>query len=234
MSDWIKSVTRWPTNAALIADVAQLFPQLRGQVLDLTYGRGAWWAKMRPQHLAGVDLVNKGLPDHPVKDRWRVTPDLFTVADFRDLGTGMPDGTWPVVAYDPPYEPISEKQAASSTLDGFHDAYGIGARAGIPDISKPELLEQVVRDGLREAVRVCTVGGLILFKCAPYNYSATHYPAEIEHVAWALTSLPVKVAARFIMFNNGRAQPAGRRQKNALNNYSTMTVFRKTENDDDR
>ena len=81
--DLVLAATRWPTNAAMIADVATL-GYLEGPVLDPTWGSGTWWNIWRPDTL--------------------VAHDLYTLdgVDFRRLP--HPDGLFNAVAFDPPYK----------------------------------------------------------------------------------------------------------------------------------
>jgi hypothetical protein len=98
------------TNGVLIAKVAQL-GYLGGPedtVLDLTYGRGGWWTRHRPDRL-----------------------DVFD-GDFTD--TGKADDSVPVVCLDPPY--ISTGTKATSTIPDFYDRYGVGELSGWQAIRK--------------------------------------------------------------------------------------------------
>ena len=47
--DTIYSTQAWPTNAAMIADVARLgYLKDTDVILDPTYGKGAWWRVWAP------------------------------------------------------------------------------------------------------------------------------------------------------------------------------------------
>ena len=81
-------------NADLLAAIAPLY--LHGRtVLDVTYGRGRWWTKYRPESLVFHDLAIDGV-------------------DFTDLP--YEDKTFDVVCYDPPYQHGS----STSTFDHQH------------------------------------------------------------------------------------------------------------------
>jgi hypothetical protein len=95
------------TNGVLIAAAARL-GYLDGPVLDLTYGRGAWWTVYRPHELIIFD------------------------GDFTD--TDMVDNCCPVICFDPPY--ISTGTRATSTIPDFYDRYGIGELSGWQAIRK--------------------------------------------------------------------------------------------------
>jgi hypothetical protein len=89
------------SNGALMAAVARL-GYLPGPVLDLTYGRGLWWTRFRPDEL----IIGHG--------------------DFRDRPEV--DGSVPVVCFDPPY--ISTGNRETSSVDEFYDRYGLGDAPG--------------------------------------------------------------------------------------------------------
>jgi hypothetical protein len=105
----VSSVIRG-SNGVLIAKVAQLgyLGPPDGAVLDLTYGRGAWWTRYRPGEL------------------------LIFTGDFTD--TGIANSTCPVICYDPPY--ISTGTKATSTIPDFYDRYGVGELSGWQAIRK--------------------------------------------------------------------------------------------------
>ena len=81
---------RWKNNAEMIAEVMTMWHPRphRGLVVDVTYGRGNWWKVWGdPDVRHGLDLAGTGEFDDGV--------------DFRRLPE--PDGTFGVVAYDPPF-----------------------------------------------------------------------------------------------------------------------------------
>lgn len=89
------------SNGVLIAAVARL-GYLDGPILDLTYGRGAWWTRYRPAELTVFD------------------------GDFTD--TGLADNSVPIICYDPPY--ISTGTKETSSIPDFYDRYGVGDHPG--------------------------------------------------------------------------------------------------------
>lgn len=86
----------WPTNAEMIEQVARL-GYLNGRVLDLTYGRGKWWTKWRPDEL-----------------------DPY-VGNF--LNTNYRDELFDAVTYDPPY--VCPGGRSTTGLPDFFDRYGL-------------------------------------------------------------------------------------------------------------
>jgi hypothetical protein len=91
-----------------LAAVARL-GYLNGPVLDLTYGRGAWWTVYEPRDLT-----------------------TFVAGDFTDTGFG--DGSARIICFDPPY--ISTGTRTKSTIPDFYDRYGIGELSGWSAIRK--------------------------------------------------------------------------------------------------
>jgi hypothetical protein len=95
------------SNGVLIAAVARL-GYLNGPVLDLTFGRGAWWTRYQPNELTEY------------------------VGDF--TATGIVAGSVPVICYDPPY--ISTGSRATSSIPDFYDRYGVGEFSGWQAVRK--------------------------------------------------------------------------------------------------
>lgn len=99
----ILAVHNWKTNAELIRDVASLYLDPTMEAVDLTYGRGNWWTKWKPNNLVMHD---------------KYTGDGV---DFCNLPEA--DGTYDLVAYDAPY-----KLNGTPELGDFDDRYGTDKR----------------------------------------------------------------------------------------------------------
>jgi len=92
------------SNGVLIATVERL-GYLGGPtstVLDMTYGRGLWWTRYRPNCL------------------------IIGAGDFRDRPEV--DDSVDVVCFDPPY--ISTGNRETSSVDEFYDRFGLGELKG--------------------------------------------------------------------------------------------------------
>jgi tRNA G10 N-methylase Trm11 len=194
----------WPTNAELIEAVATLYIKPEDQVLDMTYGRGTWWKKYRPEKLLTNDL------------------DESTMAnfhdDFRDLG--WKNDSFDVVAFDPPYVSVGGRK--TSTLGDYHARYGL-----VDAPTTPEGVQRLIGAGLAEAHRVLKPKGVALVKCQDYitsgrYWAGTHYTLEDAE------SLGFVIEDRFEhLAKSPRPQPPGRRQVHARRNLSTLIVLRK-------
>ena len=173
----ILAVHEWPTNAELIADVAQLYIKPDDEVLDLTYGRGIWWRKYRPERLwamceqGGFTLSPEGPVD--VAPDFRYLPD-----EWRDK--------FDVVAFDPPY--ISIGGRATSTIDDFNDGYGL-----LEAMRTPRDLHLYNINGLEQASIVTAPGGLILVKCMAYVSSGALQPVPMWIFEYATTEMGLKL-----------------------------------------
>lgn len=191
----ILAATSWPTNADLIADVARLYFAEVETVLDVTYGRGAWWTKYHPKVLLAHDLYN------------------LDGVDFRDL----PEATdaVEVIAYDPPYVSMGGRE--TSTLPDMTDRYGM-----LNAPRSPLELRAYIRDGLEECARVSS--HLILVKCQDYISSGRYQPAT-HWLLEDAGKLGLEILDRFEHITRPRPQPPGRRQVHARRNLSTLFVL---------
>lgn len=126
------------TNADLIASIAPLY--LTGSVLDVTYGRGKWWDRYRPDDFTFSDLE--------------------TGVDFRALPHD--DGSFDAVCFDPPYVPAGGKRLTGQTRDemNFRSSYGLDVPRG------HEALLDLIVAGLAECSRVKR--RWLLVKCSDY------------------------------------------------------------------
>jgi len=113
------------TNARLMED-CQALGYLPGTILDLTYGKGAFWKTLPDLDVLGNDLdTSKGAIHF----------------DFRAMP--MPDSTFETVVFDPPY-----RAGGTPTTAAFDDAYGLDR------VMSPSYVEGLIREGAAEAVRL--------------------------------------------------------------------------------
>lgn len=124
------------SNADVIETIAPLY--LTGSVCDLTYGRGMWWRRFRPDPFVMHDIdTTKG-----------------DGVDFRHLPEA--DGTYDAVTFDPPY--IAPGGLSTSTVPEYRDGFGLDQRS-------TSSLWLLIGAGLYEAARVTKRGGFVLAKC---------------------------------------------------------------------
>lgn len=183
----------WPTNGHLIEDVAHLYPP--GRTLDLTYGRGGFWTRYRPDQLVTNDL-------NPLTDT------LYGY-DFRDVN--LPDNEFDTVVFDPPY-----KLSGTPALGDFD------ARYGIDEATDWQHRMRLIRDGFCEAMRLAD--RMVWAKCqdqvvsGKVRWQTFMLQSAAKDAGWELCD-------RFDMLGGGRPQPSGRRQVHARGRPSTLLVF---------
>lgn len=136
----ILAATAWPSNAELIEAVAEVgYLRREWETLDLTYGKGTFWKRWRPDILVTNDLYPQYGHGAEVQNQhdFRYTPWLPL--------------SFEVVVFDPPY-----KLKGTST-DNVDERYGINEYLSISE------RHYLMVEGLREASRLTR--RYVLAKC---------------------------------------------------------------------
>lgn len=178
MPGTVQSVVRCQDNGALIAAVAQLWIHEADLVVDVTYGRGLFWTKCRPCHLAVHDLALDGV-------------------DFRQLPEA--DRSVDVVVFDPPYIPQGGR--TTSGLPDFLDRYGL---FDVP--STHGELDNLIAAGIEEAARVLKPRGRLLVKCMDYVHGGRFRTGRHNVVAAAIAA-GLEQVDEFIHYSGCGPQP---------------------------
>jgi hypothetical protein len=186
------------TNADLMVACRQLgyLGDPDDVVVDVTYGRGAWWRKYRPPRLIAHDLALDGV-------------------DFRQLPEA--DGSITVVCYDPPYTPTGNR--ATSSIDEHYDRYGLGETHGWAE------LWTLCEAGLKECARVLAPGGHLLVKSADGVESGRRRFLHHRLFAVALEVGLEPVDELILVRRRPGPQPPGRGQEHAHQAHSYLQVF---------
>lgn len=196
MPETVQSVVRCQTNGPLLAAAAQLWIGPNDVVIDVTYGKGNFWTRYRPEHLITHDLAIDGV-------------------DFRQLPEA--DASVDVVIFDPPY--IVTGEATQPSPQQLHDAYGlIGGNYSIPD------LKELFAAGMKEGTRVLKPKGRLFVKCMDFVTSGRLVLGH-HHVVSTGLALGLEQVDEFIHNSGVGPQPEGRRQVHSRRAHSFLCIF---------
>lgn len=197
LPDTVQSVVYSQRNGPLIAAAAVLWIADDDLVLDVTYGRGLFWADYRPSNLVAHDLVTDGV-------------------DCRHLPED--DATFDVVVFDPPY--IVQGGRDTSKTAGFLDRYGL------VDSPKTLLaMQALIRDGMTEARRVLKPEGRMFVKCMDYINGGKFIQGRHFVVSTAL-DLDLEQVDEFVHYS-GAGPGAWDVQLHSRHVHSFLCVFEK-------
>ncbi|GAC1646569.1 MAG: hypothetical protein NVS9B15_04700 [Acidobacteriaceae bacterium] len=196
----------WKTNADLIEDCAALgYLRQEWLTLDPTYHNGTWWKKWRPTTLVALNRQRDG-------------------SDFRHLP--FSSGLFKAIAYDPPY--VAKGGRSTSGIKEMDERYG---KVDCPPT--PQLLQELINDGLTEMYRLVAKGGYVLTKSQDYVSSGKLWIGTHHTMTHGL-ELGFAVQDRFEHIGRTRPQPPRTRkdgqpvlQQHARRNLSTLIVFKK-------
>ena len=194
-------------NADVIEQAARLWLKDTDRVLDMTFGKGAFWKKYRPYHLVEGDL-------NPTKG------DGF---DFR--ARPEPDETFDVVVLDPPY--VSQGGRKTSTIPDFTDAYGLDDAPGTADE-----IDELVYDGMQEAKRLLVPNGFLFVKTMDYITSGKFHQGH-QRVVDSAWGMGLEQVDEFVHVSGTGPQPtknldgSPRRQVHSRRAHSFLCIFQK-------
>lgn len=177
----VRAAFAWPTNAAMIADVAKLYLDRSMVGLDPTFGSaGGWWKRWRPE-----TLITHSNVDDPTFD-FRSLPYRANQFDF-----GVLDGPYKLNGRD---------------TDGSGIRYGVHVRASVEErhqAIKDGMVElcRVVKPKTRKQA-----GGLVLVKCMAQVCNGKIWWQD-RIFADHGEDIGLELVDRFDMLGGGRDQP---------------------------
>lgn len=185
-------------NSALIASIAPLY--LTGSVLDVTYGRGVWWRRFKPEQFTYHDLALDGV-------------------DCRELPYEA--STFDTVCFDPPYIPTRGAHTASPKLKGrFRASYGLMQPRTAREV------EDLVSRGLAEAARV-TRQWVLAKTC---DYAENGHVFKLGHVSAIAAGEAAGLRVHDLIVHHAGVGPGGGRIteiRRARRAHSYLVVFAK-------
>jgi hypothetical protein len=176
----------------IVAQILRVFFPSAETALDMTGGDGGFWDGSEVLDVTRLIVDPAGAPDG--------------AEDFRSL-PHIPDDTHDVTLFDPPH------LADSSARGIMADRYGT-----IPD----DQIEDVIRDGCREAWRIGRLGAVI--KVTDHVHGQ-RYVLESDWVREAIGQPPFDEV--YQVRGHGMIDPKWQEQLSAYNNGATYLIFRK-------
>jgi hypothetical protein len=200
----VLSVITEKRNGPLIAQVARLWIKPDDLLMDATWGQGLWWTDYKhPEHLF-------------------IRHDKYTLdeVDYHELPEG--DESVDVIALDIPYTSCGSVE--TSSLEGFHDRYGLTSQKGYKAIFAD------MAGAVTECARVLNRGGRLLLKLSDY--------VESGQMRWAwrnaddaATAAGLRHADEFIHHSGTGPQPktnldgTPRRQIHSRRCHSFLEIY---------
>lgn len=205
---------RTGANAPIFLDILRLYVPRGTLGCDVTFGKGSFWSRKAYAHVS----------EH---------------SRFTDLDAGGPclsdlpyaDETMGYHVLDPPYicgafRPKAS-QRAQQTYSDFSQRYGNHGGTGYKGVYYHPAVEAIYADGLREAWRVLSPGGVQITKVAD---EVSNHKQHLTHcyIVEVARQLGFEALDLFVVVRADR--PHGKRikkQEHALKNHSFFLVFKK-------
>lgn len=200
-------------NAPFLLDILRLYVPAGTSGCDVTFGKGTFWSAEARAHIGELresDLAQDG-------------QDLAALS-YGDASQGFH-------VLDPPYvcgffRPAATQKALTQHSD-FSDRYGNHGGTGYRGKFYHAAVEAIYTDGLAEAWRVLTRGGVQISKCmdevSNHKQHLTHVHIINEAVRLGFEVLDLFVVVRADKPHGRRIQ----RQEHARKNHSYFLVFKK-------
>jgi hypothetical protein len=191
------------SNADLIKEVCSLYLKNTDNVADITFGRGAFWKKVKVRHLHESDINHK---THKF--------------DFASLPYG--DSMFDHVVFDPPYVHTPGKRFQKDNM--YKNSATHLAEKSTEKYHKA--VTQRYRVGICEAARIVKTGGLVWVKCQDEVCSGLQWWTHIE-VYNEARKVGLYARDLFVLHQKNRPTVQHKRQLHARKNHSYLWIFEK-------
>lgn len=194
------------TNANIFPDILLLYAKVGDRILDATYGLGVFWKN--------VDTKSYRLTKN----------DLITVADVSSDFRNLPfvASFFDMVVLDPPYA-YSPKGTMKDSISKCYQNNGV-------NIVNMKAVLKLYRDGIAEAKRVLSDGGVLVVKCQDIVESGKQWWMH----TYLMQSDGFICEDLFVLMQNvvPALDPKWKKQRHARKNHSFFVVLRKSDTRD--
>lgn len=202
-------------NAPVFDDIVRFYVPMGAEGCDVTYGKGVFWSGGARKHVGTLHAT-----------------DLTDGTCLSDLPYA--DASMQFHVLDPPYmcgffRPKASQKAQEKHSD-FADRYGHHGGTGYKGKYYHPAVEAIYEDGLSEAWRVLSPGGVQITKCQDQVSNHKQWLTHV-HIVNEAVRLGFEVEDLFVIVRADK--PHGRRiqnQEHARKNHSYFLVFRKPRN----
>jgi len=184
-------------NADLMENISKLWIKKEDAVVDVTFGKGAFWKKLKNLPTYSHDLKLDGV-------------------DCRTLP--YVDNSLDVVVFDPPYRPTHGSKSFGN--NALASCYQLG-KSSLDTIND---VIDLYRKGIVEAFRVLKKGGRILVKCQDLSYCHKLHLVSLD-VLREINNAGFDFADQFILINKTQmSSPKWAKQERARRSHSILWV----------
>lgn len=196
------------TNADLLPEVFKIYAKDGFRILDMTYGKGAFWKKIDKSKYIVVENDIE-----PSRGSWH--------EDFRN--THWDNEQFDIVILDPPY--VFGAGGTDSVMD---EQYKNGLYRQDETQKGVSSIISLYSGGMKEAKRILTKNGLLMVKCMDLISGGKQHRIHMNLYNIAIVSMGMLDEDLFIFQQSGTPVMRHNYQIHARKNNSFLWIFRKS------